>query len=132
MNLRDENGRWWRGVCVALAALALVVKIAIPAGFMVAETNTGAFPLVLCTAQGAVVLENGYGAPVQPKAPQGHEAPCAFTGHGAAFLAPVLVGEALVHPVSYDTVSPARVAFVSPGRGLVAPPPPARGPPLTA
>lgn len=130
MNRRIANRRWARGVWMTLATLALVVKIAIPAGFMVAETSSSPFPLVLCTAQGAVILDSG--APADHKAPQGHEAPCAFTGHGAAFVAPVLVGETLVHAVSYETASPALAADVSPGRGLVAPPPPARGPPLTA
>lgn len=130
MNLRDENGRWWRGVCVALAALALVVKIAVPTGFMVADDSGGAFPLVLCTAQGAVVLDHG--APADPKAPQGHEAPCAFSGHGAAFVAPVLVADTIAYAGTYETVSSTLSPSLSPGWGLVAPPPPARGPPLTA
>lgn len=132
MNRLVAQGQWWRSVCMTLAALALVVKIAIPTGFMVADANAGGFPLVLCTAGGAVVIDSVPGAPTDHKAPRSHEAPCAFVGHGAAFVAPDLVGETLAQPIVYAPISPERPASISPGRGLVAPPPPARGPPLTA
>ena len=120
----------WRRVCMTLAVLALVIKVAVPAGYMVETTADGAPVMVLCTAQGAVMVE-GYGAPARPSQAT-HDAPCAFTGHGAAFVAtgPLTVGA--VEHVAYARLALAPAIEAVPGRGLAAPPLPARGPPQAA
>lgn len=118
-----------RGVFMTLAALALALKVAIPAGYMTrpAATDDLPFALVLCTAQGAVAIQpDGQGAP-EPAA--NHASPCLFAGHGA--MAPPL-GLSIATPVTfvvYRAAQPRRLVDLAPGRGLAAPPLPARGPP---
>lgn len=119
----------WRRVCLTLAVLALVLKVAVPPGYMV-DTARGAPAIVLCTAQGAVTVQS-HGDHGRPEAPTkaGHDAPCAFVGHGAAFVPAEPLTVAVVEHVAY--AAPAIVSTVGtvPGRGLSAPPLPARGPP---
>ena len=123
-----------RAAFLVLAFLALALKAAIPAGFMAAApTNDLPFAIVLCTGQGMVSLEPGQGLGDHEKhpAPSGkaHDSPCAFAGHGAPALAPLAFGmEAAPYAVH---AAPALAAAVdlAPGRGLSAPPPPARAPP---
>lgn len=80
---------------MTLATLAIVMKVMIPPGFMAptASSNTSPFALVLCTGQGAVTIHPGEALPGHDgldKAPakSGHEAPCAFAGHGAGAAPP--------------------------------------------
>jgi hypothetical protein len=124
----------WRSVCMTLAVLALVLKVAVPAGYMVDTSAAGAPAIVLCTAQGAVTITQPGDHHRGPEAPAGstHDAPCAFAGHGAAFVAvePVTVG-VVEHVVYAPLAAPTAVEAV-PGRGLAAPPLPARGPPQVA
>lgn len=115
--------------------MAIALRIMIPAGFMPgAASLTGLpFALVLCTADGAKVV-NAADLPGQDqKAPAEKlmsHAPCPFAGLGepvvASNFASVSAVEfaAYVHPARNPAVAPA------PGRGLAAPPLPARGPPL--
>jgi hypothetical protein len=119
---------------MTLAVLALALKVAVPAGFMVEARADAAPAIVLCTAQGAVTLkaaDSHHGAPEAP-ARSAHDAPCAFTGYGAAFVAaePLTVG--LVEHAAYAPVAPVPAVEAVPGRGLSAPPLPARGPPQAA
>jgi hypothetical protein len=122
----------WRRVCLTLAVLALVVKVAVPAGYMVDTTTGGAPAIVLCTAQGAVTItpETHHGAPESPA--KGHDMPCAFAGHGAAFVAAEPLTVALIEHAAYAPLAPVPTVEAVPGRGLSAPPLPARGPPQVA
>ena len=112
---------------LALAFIALAIKVLVPPGFMVANQGAGALPLVICTGHGPLTLDLS-----KDKAPGGkasHDAPCAFAGHGAAptptSFAPVSA------PFAIATSAPTLLAVdVAPGRGLAAPPPPSRGPPV--
>jgi hypothetical protein len=120
----------WRRLCMTLAVLALALKVAVPAGYMVDTTTGGAPAIVLCTAQGAVTVKT----PGDHHAPASstHDAPCAFAGHGAAFVAAPPATVAVVERVAYAPFVPAPAALAAPGRGLSAPPLPARGPPQAA
>lgn len=124
----------WRRVCLTLAVLAIALKVAVPAGYMV-EARTDAAPaIVLCTAQGAVTIKaplDHHGAPEAP-AKSAHDAPCAFTGHGAAFVAAEPLTVAPVEHAAYAPPAPVPAVGAVPGRGLSAPPLPARGPPQAA
>lgn len=131
---RDRNG--WRGVQLAFVALALAVKLVVPAGFMVGSPKVGAgFPLVLCTSQGMVVIaaKDGIGQSQAPdKAPDNksdHDHPCAFGGHGVVAAPALALLAAPVEFARYRIMPVARAPSLAPGRGLAAPPLPARGPP---
>lgn len=119
---------------MTLAMLALVLKVAIPAGFMVEARAEAGPAIVLCTAQGAVTIKASaahHGAPDAP-AQTKHDVPCAFAGHGAAFVAAEPLTVAAAEHAVYAPSAPAPAAPVIPGRGLSAPPLPARGPPQAA
>ena len=127
----------WRGVQLALVALALAVKLVIPAGFMVGAPQAGAgFPLVLCTSQGTVVIaaKDGFGQTHAPdKAPDdksSHDHPCVFGGHGVATAPALALIATPVEFAHYRLTPAAPTPTLAPGRGLAAPPLPARGPPL--
>jgi hypothetical protein len=133
---RSVSHRWTlaRAVFLTFAVLALAVKVMIPAGYMAAPSANSSMPfaLVLCTAQGAKVVEPGEVLDQDHKAPADnarHDSPCAFAGHGAAALAPNSFTVATVTFATYMPLTPVRVTYLAPGRGLAAPPLPARGPP---
>lgn len=118
-----------RGVVLTLALLALALKIAIPPGYMAgAATNSLPFAIVICTAQGAVVVDPG--GSTDNNASQ-HDAPCLFAGHGLGAESPGDNDRLPLPSVSYFLAAPAPSCEATPGRGLCAPPPPARGPPLS-
>jgi hypothetical protein len=127
---RENSGIWRdvaRDVALALAAFALALQVFVPSGFMVSSQN-GRGVIVICTGHGPLTVASDDGkAPAPSK--KTTNAPCAFAGHAAAFTAPLavpLAGPAFIVP--QDT-GPRRLASLAPGRGLAAPPPPARGPP---
>jgi len=117
-----------RGVVLTLALLALALKIAVPPGYMPGPaTNTLPFAIVICTAQGAVSVEPG-GSPDDAST---HDAPCVFSGHGLGAEPPSNHASLTLPTVAYYPSGPPPSCEASPGRGLCAPPPPARGPPLS-
>jgi len=116
-----------RNAFLTLAALALALKVLLPAGFMV-DTGARGFSIVICTAEGTTVVHQN-GAPAGPASKQQHDAPCAFAGHAAPPLPPVA---AVLREARWTRVEApaARLHDLAPGRGLAAPPPPAVGPPV--
>ena len=116
--------------------LAVGLKVLIPAGFMVAPSHANDLPfeLVICTGEGAKVIAPGgaldrHGDEAPGK--ESHDTPCPFSGQavGAPPPSPIVVAE--VEFVGYRAPAPSRHAFDPvPGRGLSAPPLPARGPPV--
>jgi hypothetical protein len=116
-----------RGVLLTLAVMALVMRVAIPQGFMTTPSAQGGLELVICTGHGP--LKSDPSAPAEKSKP---DSACAFAGHGAgAAPGPSPLIEAAAFPVvrAQPRAIPADLA---PGRGLAAPPPPSLGPPLTA
>lgn len=123
-----------RDAFLVLATLAIALRIMIPSGFMTApEPRNGLpFALVLCTGQGPLVVQSGDIAGSRDKAPAdkaGHDAPCPFAAHGVAAPAPSALTVAKVEFVAFAPTPRPRLAHLAPGRGLAAPPLPARGPP---
>lgn len=126
-------------LALVLACLAIVLRVIVPQGYMVAPTaQSGSFPIVLCTPQGAQTVEvdsEGRIVRSSSKAPADHpgnqkgDHPCAFAGFGGAFAAqaPMLVAAAGWRWVHQTLVLEPQT---TPGRGLAAPPPPPTGPPL--
>ena len=135
MNRRHANPmRTSHGIFMMLAALAVAMKVLIPAGFMTqSRTNDLPFALVLCTSQGMVLVQPGEATPIVDHdgqaGDQAHDAPCAFAGHAVAAPAPNLIDSGAVEFVAYRFVATEPLVDLAPGRGLAAPPLPARGPP---
>lgn len=125
-----------RHVFLTLAALALLLKVLVPPGFMAAPGPAAAFPLVLCTDHGAVQIDAAGrtidgGAKKAPSERSSHDGPCVFAGHGTAGDAPNPFSASAVQFVAYRAAAPlAAPRDLAPGRGLAAPPLPARGPPI--
>ncbi len=122
--LRTAGGIWRAGL-IALAFMALFVRVITPQGFMVADTHgAGGFPLVICTGHGPLMPGGSDKAP-------GHshtDGVCAFAGHAAA-PPPPLVRTPASTLAAYVQPSSQRVAYLAPGLGLAAPPPPSHAPP---
>lgn len=124
-----------RDALLALALLAIVLKVMVPAGFMPsAETRNGLpFALVLCTGDGAKVVQPGDALDARhgdKSDKAGHDVPCPFAARGAAAPPPTVVAAIAVDLIAYAAplLPPART--LAPGRGLAAPPPPPTGPPI--
>lgn len=131
LNRRSET---WRHVCLTLAMVAVAMKVLVPAGFMTrATTNDLPFAIVLCTAEGVAMVEPGGVLPghTDDRSDQtaSHEVPCAFAGHGVSAPAPNLLDIQSVEFMAFQVVAPPSRPDLTPGRGLAAPPLPARGPP---
>jgi len=119
-----------RGVVLTLALLALALKVVVPPGYMVGTaTNSLPFTIVICTAQGAVAVDPG-GSHEEDEAAK-HDAPCVFAGHGLGAEPPPPGGQLIRPSLAYHPIAPTPSCEATPGRGLCAPPPPARGPPLS-
>jgi hypothetical protein len=110
-----------------VAAVALVVQLAVPPGFMVSAIAGGP-AIVICTGSGPLFVHPEHRG--QPgKTPNSKSnAICAFAGHGATPVAPST--QSFAREV-FETFVPASGMGVdlAPGRGLAAPPPPSQGPP---
>ncbi|MEO6379880.1 MAG: hypothetical protein ABIO37_17795, partial [Caulobacteraceae bacterium] len=121
---------------LALLALALAVRIVVPVGFMPSMPASGGFPLILCTGQGTVVitvrdpLGVKRGPADAPSDRSAHDGPCVFSGFAPAPPPAFAVTATTVEFASHQLAPVAPPTELTPGRGLAAPPPPARGPPL--
>ena len=125
-----------RDAFLVLATLAIALKIMIPAGFMpgVEPRNGLPFALVLCTGEGAKIVEPG-GALENRKAGDhdpgtAHDSPCPFAAQGAAAPPPTILATVESQLAVYAQPPVAAARDVMPGRGLAAPPPPPTGPPV--
>ncbi len=121
VGFRSGTERRW---LYALAALALLVQVLVPQGFM-ASAGHGAPGLVICTGHGPLTLgQHDHSG----KAPKSASNPCAFAVHGGAAPPPSL---ARLERLRFDPAPAtlARAFDLVPGRGLAAPPPPSQGPP---
>ena len=108
----------------ALAALALLIQVLVPQGFMV-NADHGAPGLVICTGHGPLTLgQHDHSG----KAPKSASNPCAFAAHGGAAPPP---SPTRLERLKFDPAPAvlARAFDLVPGRGLAAPPPPSQGPP---
>ena len=110
----------------------LLLRAAIPSGFMPGTGGALGVTVVLCTAHGlqSVVMPSGDGAPSAPTAPSSHhEAPCAFamTAVGAPPPPPSVAAVALMHS-AVDTIAFRSFSAVRPDVRSQSP----RGPPAAA
>lgn len=111
---------------MTLAVLALALKVLAPPGFMVAH-NDGAFPLVICTGHGPLIIAD-HGDKKAP-AKKATDAPCAFAGAATPPPPPVAAGLPEPLTIVVAQVVGAQLDDQAPGRGLAAPPPRSHAPP---
>lgn len=120
----------------AFALLALLVRAILPAGYMLAEADTGSgryLTLELCDSHASkpqvIDLDTGkiVDLPETGKAADQTQQPCVFAGV-AASAPPDSAYEPVVFPVQRD-VDFGVVRDLRPGHGIAAPPPPSTGPP---
>ena len=129
---RAQAPAGWRAMAMALATLAIALRILLPAGFMLQTSGRDLPGLVICTGQGAMTLAAD--GTLQSDTEDGSAAntethPCAFSSAVVGFTAPLAVGVALSLPLSSPVTAP-RLMTQRPGLGLAAPPPPTTGPPI--
>lgn len=125
-----------------LIALALMMKLLVPTGWMPA-VGPGGVTLILCASAGSPPSAEMAAAAARLQAALagtdegGHEPldgsadqPCTYAGLAFAWTMAAAVP---AMPMPLAAVLPRRTeGTVAIGRGLAAPPPPARGPPATA
>ncbi len=116
-------GRRW---VFALAALALMVQVLVPPGFMLGG-EASAPGLVICTGHGPLIALADHGKPAKPPK-SAADTPCGFAAHGAAAGPPSAFSVAMA-PFEAPAVLIARAFAMAPSRGLAAPPPPSQAPP---
>jgi hypothetical protein len=116
----------WRGVLLTLAVLALVMRVAVPQGFMVSGEAGSGPQLVVCTGHGPLKTD-----PSSPAGKSRPDSPCAFAGHGVGAAPQPAPAIQLVSRALPPEPHAALPVDAVPGRGLAAPPPPALGPPRT-
>lgn len=123
-----------RAAGLMLAAMALLLRLAFPTGFMLSPSRSDLPTIVICTGQGAMTVTLGEdGKPV--KAGETHKSdtdktshPCTFAVASVVAVAPALV--AILSPQRLTQVArPPLLTTQRPGLGLAAPPPPTTGPP---
>lgn len=116
-----------------LLVLALLSRLLIPAGYMVAPAQAGTLPtIVVCSGTGPVTMKMampGHRDDKQQHDEAAGKHPCAFASASAAVDLAATLHPAPVRLVpATDRVAVERMA-PRPGLGLAAPPPPKTGPP---
>jgi hypothetical protein len=122
----------------AIALLAMLVRAIVPAGYMLAQADTGQgryLTVEMCEGHADRVIDLDTGKQVDPSTLPGKaddkskSAPCVF-----ASAASVATPFAIAEPVEF--LATQEVGFtadlsVRPGHGIAAPPPPSTGPPAS-
>jgi hypothetical protein len=123
-------GGWAARALMALCLLALAARVALPAGTMLSADAGEGPTLVICTLEGPKTIagDAAFGVPEPDRGEATPDQPCPFAGvSGVALVAgPASIALPAPPPVPAPVWSP---AAPRPGLGLVAPPPPATGPP---
>jgi len=118
----------------ALLFVVLLVRVAVPPGFMPTSTENG-IVISICTGTGPLetVIDDDRYAPLSKKKQQ-HEAKheCEFAAAaGGGLILPAVTGLAQALPLAPVPTLGAVIAHLTVSR-LATPPPPARGPPAHA
>lgn len=131
MTRRIRDSRELRCLLGMLFVLALMIRIAIPTGFMPTAAPTG-IVITVCTGMGQVKAF----VPVERDGDQDRhsaaENPCTFAASlGGDILPPIVASLAPVLPLLANRSASRAIAHLTVHR-LAAPPPPAIGPPARA
>ena len=122
----DRRAR--RGFALVLLLAALLVRGAIPQGYMAERAAPAVLTVTICHSDAVVQIPLGKkGAPAKPA--DAEPQPCVFSGYGAAVPPAEVAGVSLPAVVAEAFAqSEAAFALAHAARQL----PPARGPPATA
>lgn len=123
-----ETNGLGRRVALALVACALLLRIAVPGGWMPSDQGRW---IELCTGDGMVTaFVDARGSLHDSDPGEAHKAKqhCAFAGLTAPFDPPIAIEPELLAATTEPTSSPQPFS-VAIGQGLAAPPPPSTGPP---
>jgi hypothetical protein len=143
--MHDGNGLTRkRGLAAWMAALAVLLRVLVPAGFMIAppdQAHAGMIPIVLCTGKGNVnaflapdgtlhqSADTDDGDPGEHDPGLDQHGDCIFAHAVTAPATPDLPAAIVPVPEQPPVLAgPLRLDLV-PGRGLAAPPPPSTAPP---
>ena len=122
----------------AIALLAMLLRAVVPAGYMLAQADTGQgrfLTVEMCEGHAAKVIDLDTGKQIDPSKLPGKaddkskHAPCVFAAT-ASVATPVAIAE----PVEFIATQDVDFGVdlnVRPGRGIAAPPPPSTGPPAS-
>ena len=122
----------------AIALLAMLVRAVVPAGYMLAQADTGQgrfLTVEMCEGHAVRVIDLDTGKQADPSNLPGKaddkskNAPCVFAST-ASVATPLAVTEPVEFVATQDVDFGADLN-VRPGRGIAAPPPPSTGPPTT-
>ena len=122
----------------AIALLAMLVRAVVPAGYMLAQADTGQgrfLTVAMCEGHASRVIDLDTGKQVDPSELPGKaddkskNAPCVFAST-VSVATPIAIAEPVEFIPTQEigfTVDPG----IRPGRGIAAPPPPSTGPPAS-
>lgn len=122
--------RTGRKLALIFVALALFLRVMIPAGFM--PTTGKGLAITLCTSMSSTpAWIDEHGQVHKGKSSQGEQVqhPCVFAGFGATLDIPSIAGLLIPSVTATTILIGASATSVTIGRGLAAPPPPSTGPP---
>jgi hypothetical protein len=119
----------WRGVCLTLVALALMLKVLVPPGFMFADQGAP-LSLVICTGHGPMKVADPTHPAHHGPASNKSDAPCSGAGNVSPTAPPAITAVLEPYAVVAPVVSGTNGVDLVPGRGLAAPPPPSQASPL--
>lgn len=135
MGTRAKPGRSLQSALApCLIALAIFLRLAVPAGWMPATDGLGITPCAGLGAIPVVAAKSGHGMHHGGEAPESkQDHSCPFAGFGASLAEPREEGNAVATPLAVGgppVLLPTISVYV--GRGLAAPLPPPTGPPALA
>ncbi|WP_253717525.1 hypothetical protein [Sphingomonas sp. AP4-R1] len=122
---------------ILLAALALILRILIPSGWMPAADRIGLMPCFGTVSAGhaAAAMDHAghHAAHRRGDHPDDGKSdrPCAFAGFACALAEPDVVSGPPLVPLAAPILLGGVAAAARIGAGLAAPPPPPTGPPVT-
>lgn len=128
----------WRRAGLWLAMAAFALRLAVPAGFMLAPDSANHLVVTLCSGTGPqTALMDLKTGEISPNKPAGDhhqkdkaDPPCAFAGIAVAALTPAEVQ--IAAPLRLSAAALATPAQERPALAPTGPPLPARGPPTFA
>lgn len=116
-----------------LTALALLLRILVPAGFMPSSNAGQGYAIALCSdmsgMSGWVDLNGKLHKGAKPSEETTNHQPCVFSGFATALTLPDIIGPATPAPIAVAAFFGSSLGRAAIGQGLAAPPPPPTGPP---
>ncbi|MBO9710436.1 MAG: hypothetical protein J7521_19720 [Caulobacter sp.] len=131
----ERGSRAWigrsRGL-LALALIALALRVLTPDGFMLHAAQDSLPRFVICTGQGPLIVSEPDASTTDKPTPAPRKAEHCVSAGLPTPLPPPTVGFAPTEPLPVPEVPTSPLAHQRPGLGLAAPPPPKTGPPVVA